>query len=54
MKVKKITEEWEIWDKKKEVEKLKEKAKKLVSEHFHQWIHIFGKKASKRMSMRKL
>ena len=32
MKVKKITEEWEIWDKKEEAAKLEEEAKKLVQE----------------------
>ena len=30
MKVKKITEEWEIWDEEKKVAKSKEKTKKLV------------------------
>ena len=37
MDVKKVTEEWEIWDE-------KEKAKKLVSERLYKWIKIFGKK----------
>ena len=29
-------------------------ARKLVLERFHKWIHIFGKKSSERMSIRKL
>jgi len=29
-------------------------AKKLVLERFHKWIQIFGKKASKRIPIRKL
>ena len=35
MKVKRIVEEWEIWDEKKEVAKSEEEAKKLVLERFH-------------------
>ena len=35
MEVKKVAGEWKIWDKKKEIAKLVEKAKKPVSEHFH-------------------
>ena len=30
--VKKIAEEWEIWDEEKEVTKLEEKAKRLIPE----------------------
>ena len=29
-------------------------AKKLVLERFHKWIKVFGKKQSKRMSIRKI
>ena len=47
IEVKKVAEEWEIWDEEEEV-------KKLVQEHFHKWIHIFGKKQSERISSRKL
>ena len=54
MDIKNIVEEWEIWDDKEEVAKSKEEAKRLVPEHFHKWIHIFGKKQSERMSTRKL
>ena len=45
----KITEEWEILDEEEEATKSKEEAKKLVSQRFHKWIHVFGKKASERM-----
>ena len=54
MDIKKIVEEWEIWDEKEEVAKSKEEAKRLVPEHFYKWIHIFGKKQSERMPTRKL
>ena len=54
MKVKKIAEEWKIWNKEKEIAKLEEKVKRLVPEQFYKWIHIVGKKASKRMFIRKL
>jgi len=51
--VKKITEEWEIWDE-KEVVRSEEEAKKLVSEKFHKWIKVFGKKQSEQMPTRKI
>jgi len=54
MEVKKVAEEWEIWDKEEEVARLEEEAKKLVPEKFHQWIKVFGKKQSERMLMRKV
>jgi len=53
MEVKKVAEGWKIWDEKEKVAKLKE-VKKLVSERFHKWIHVFGEKASERMPIRKL
>jgi len=34
--------------------KLEEETEKLVPERFHKWIHVFDKKASERMSIRKL
>jgi len=49
-----MAEEWEIWDKKNKVVKLEKEAKKLVPPKFYKWIYIFGKKASKRMLMRKI
>jgi len=35
MEVKKVVEEWEIWDEKVVIAKYKEEAKKLVSQRFH-------------------
>ena len=54
MEIKKVAEEWEILNDDEEVVKSKEKTKKLVLEHFHKYIHIFGKKQSERMPTRKL
>ena len=47
MNVKKLAEEWEIWDEEEEV-------KKIVPEKFHQWIKVFGKKQSEKIPTRKL
>jgi len=52
--VRKVVEEWEIWDEKEEAAKLEAEAKKLVPEKFHEWIKVFGKKQSERMPTRKL
>ena len=52
--MKKVAEKWEIWDKEVVVAKSEEEAKILVPQRFHRWIHIFGKKASERMSMKKV
>ena len=54
MEVKKVAEEWEIWDEEEEVAKSEEEAKKLVPEKFHKWIRVFRKKQSERMPTRKL
>jgi len=54
IEVKKVAKEWKIWDKKEEVAKSEEEVKKLVSECFYKWIHIFGKKQLERMPTRKL
>jgi len=54
MEVKKVTENWEIWDEEEEAAKSEEEAKKLVTERFYKWIHVFGKKVSKRMLKRKV
>ena len=40
IKVKKVAEEWEIWNKKEEVAKSKKEAKKLVLEKFYKCIHV--------------
>ena len=36
VEVKKVVEEWEIWNEEKKTTRLEEEAKKLVSEKFHQ------------------
>jgi len=54
IEVKKVAEEWEIWDKEKEAARSEEKVKKLVPEKFHQWIKVFEKKKLERMLMRKV
>ena len=35
MEVKRVAEEWEIWDEEEEVAKLEEEVRKLVLEKFH-------------------
>jgi len=54
VEVRKIAEDWEIWDEEEEATKSEEEAKKLVPEKFHRWIKVFGKKQSERISTRKL
>jgi len=54
VEVRKVAEEWEIWDEEEEAAKSEEEAKKLVPERFHMWIKVFGKKQSERMPTRKL
>jgi len=49
VEVRKVVEEWEIWDKEEEVAKSEAEVKK-----FHQWIKVFGKKQSERMPTRKV
>ena len=52
--IRRVAEEWEIWEEEEEAAKLEMEAKKLVSEKFHEWIKVFGKKQSERMPTRKL
>jgi len=54
VEVKRIAEEWEIWNEEEEAARLEAEAKKLVPEKFHKWIKVFGKKQSERMPMRKV
>ena len=54
MEVKKVVEEWEIWDEEEEAAKSEVEAKKLVPEKFHKWIKVFEKKQSERMPTRKV
>jgi len=54
MEVRKVAEEWEIWDEEEEAAKSEVEVRKLVPEKFHRWIKVFGKKQSERMPTRKL
>ena len=54
MEVKKVVEEWEIWDEEKEAARSEIEAKKLVPEKFHRWIKVFRKKQLERMPRRKM
>jgi len=52
--MKRVAEEWEIWDEEEEAARSEKEAKKLVPEKLHKWIKVFGKKASERMPTRKI
>ena len=54
MEIKKVVEEWEIWDEEEEAEKSEAEVKKLVPEKFHKWIKVFSKKQLERMPTRKI
>ena len=54
VEVKKVAEEWVIWDKEKEAARSEAEAKKFMPEKFHQWIKVFGKKQSGRIPTRKV
>ena len=54
MEVKRIVEEWEIWNKEEEVVRSEAEAKKLVLDKFYKWIKVFRKKQLERMLMRKV
>ena len=54
VEVKRIAEEWKIWDKEEKVARSEAEAKKLVPERFHKWIKVLGKKQSERMPTRKV
>ena len=49
MEVKRVVEEWEIWDKEEEAAKSEAEARGLVPEKFHKWIKVFSKKQSEQM-----
>ena len=42
--VKRVAEEWKIWDKEEKTARLEIETKKIVLEKFHKWIKVFGKK----------
>jgi len=54
VEVKKVAEEWKIWDEGEEAARSEVEAKKLVSKKFHRWIKVFGKKQLERMPTRKV
>jgi len=54
VKVKRIAEEWEIWNEEEEAVELEAEARKLVPEKFYPWIKVFGKKQLERMLTRKV
>ena len=54
VEVKRVVEEWEIWDEEEEAARSEKEARKLVSEKFHQWIKVFDKKQLERMPTRKV
>jgi len=54
MEVKKVAEEWKIWDEEEEAARSEVETKKLVSEKFHKWIEVFSKKQSERMPTKKI
>ena len=54
VEVRKVAEEWEIWNEEEEAVKSEVEARRLVLEKFHRWIKVFGKKQSERMLTRKL
>jgi len=54
IEVKRVAEEWEIWDEEEEAAKSEAEAKKLVPEKFHKWIKVFSKKQLERMHTRKI
>jgi len=54
VEVRKVAEEWEIWDEEEEAAKSEVEVKKLVPEKFHRWIKVFRKKQSERMPTSKV
>ena len=54
VEIRKVVEEWKIWNEKEEAARSEAEVKKLVPERFHKWIKVFGKKQSERMPTRKL
>jgi len=54
VEIKKVAEEWEIWDGEEKAARLEAEAKRLVLEKFHRWIKVFGKKQLERILTRKI
>ena len=53
VEVRKMAEEWELWDEEEKTAKSEAEARKLVPKKFYKWIKVFGKKQSERMPTRK-
>ena len=54
VEVKRVAEEWEIWDEEEEAAKSEAEVKKIVPKKFHLWVKVFRKKQSERMLTRKM
>ena len=54
IEVRRVAEEWEVWDEEEEATRSEAEAKKLVLEKFYKWIKVFSKKQSERMLTRKV
>jgi len=54
IEIKKVTEEWKIWNKKEKAVRSEKEAKKLVLKQFYKCIKIFIKEASEKMPTRKM
>ena len=54
MEVKKVAEEWKIWDEEEEAAKSEAEVRKLVPEQLYRWIKVFGKKQLERMLAQKI
>ena len=54
VEVKRVAEEWEIWDEEEEAAKSEVEMRKLVPEKFYKWIKVFGKKQLEWMPTRKV
>jgi len=52
--VKRVAEEWKIWNEEEEAARSETEAKKMVPEKFYKWIKVFSKKQSERMPTRKV
>ena len=54
VEIKRVAEEWEIWDEEEEAARSEEEARELVPKKFHQWIKVFSRKQSERILTRKV
>ncbi len=54
VEVKRLVEEWEIWEEEEEVARSEVEIKRLVPDKFYKWIKVFGKKQLEKMPTRKI